>query len=54
MYLMKESCSDVVKVTQQSEEAALLLVVPDFDLIVVAPGDKQRLVRVEVYATHRT
>ena len=51
---MEEGCSDVVEMAQQSEQASLLLVVPKFDLIIVTPGHKQRLVRVKINASDRT
>ena len=53
-YLMEEGCSDIVEMTQQSEETSLLLVVPDLDLVIITSGDKQRLVRVKINATNRT
>ena len=41
--MVKEHCSNVIQVTMQSEETSTLLVVPNFDLVVVTPGDEQRL-----------
>ena len=41
---MEECCPDVVKMAEEGEQTPLLLVVPDFDLIIVTSGHKQRLV----------
>ena len=51
---MEEGCSDVVKMAQQSEQASFLLVIPNFDLVIVTPGHKQRLIRVKIDASDRT
>ena len=42
--LVMEHCRpDVVKMTQQGEDAASLLVIPHFDLIVISSRDKESL-----------
>ena len=51
---MEEGCSDVVKMAQQSEQASLLLVIPNLDLVIVTPGHKQRLVGVKINSSDRT
>lgn len=45
--------ADVVHVAGEREETSLLLVVPDFQLVVVAPADKQWLRAVERYSSYR-
>ena len=54
VHLVEEGCSDVVKMAQQSKQASLLLVVPNLDLVIIAPGHKQRLVRVKINTSDRT
>lgn len=54
LHLVEEGCSDVVKMAQQSEQASLLLVVPNLNLVIVTPGHKQRLVRVKINTSDRT
>ena len=51
---MEHSGPDVVKMTQQREDAASLLVIPHFDLIVISSGDKKRLLFVKVHASDGT
>ena len=51
---MEEGCPDVVEMAKESEQTPLLLVVPNLDLVVIAPGDKQRLVGVKINASNRT
>ena len=51
---MEHSRPDVVKMTQQREDAASLLVIPHFDLIVISSGDKERLLFVEVHTSDGT
>ena len=53
-YLMEEGCPDVVEMAKESKQTPLLLVVPNLDLVVVAPRDKQRLVGVKINASNRT
>ncbi len=48
---MEHSRPDVVKMTQQCEDAAPLLIIPHFDLVVVSSGDKKRLLFVEVHSS---
>ena len=50
--VVEKDCADVVEVSVQGKETAALLPVPDFDLVVVAARDKERLVRVEINASH--
>jgi hypothetical protein len=38
--VMELHCSDVIEMALQSEEAAFLLVIPNFDFVVVATGDE--------------
>lgn len=52
--LMEHSGPDVIEMTQQGEDASTLLVVPNLDLVIVAPGNEQRLLIVETYATYRS
>ena len=49
---MEHSGPDVVKMTQQREDAASLLVIPHFDLIIVSARDKKRLLFVEIHSSH--
>lgn len=45
--------ADIVQVPEQRKDAPALLVVPDFDLEVVASGNEQWLLAVEGDATYR-
>ena len=51
---MEEDSSYVVKMTVQCEQAFPSLVRPDFDLVVISPGDEERLGFMEIYSSHRT
>ena len=48
---MEHSRPDVVKMAQQREDAAPLLVIPHFDLVIVSSRDKKRLLFVEVHSS---
>lgn len=52
--VMKNGRSDVVQVTEESENTSSLLVVPNFYLVVVTAGYEERLLVVEAYATNWT
>lgn len=45
--MVEEGCPDVVQMSEEGKDALLLLVVPDFDLVIVTAGDKERLILME-------
>lgn len=50
--MVKEDRSDIVQMTVQREDASPCLVRPNFDLVVVSAGHKERLGFVEVDAAN--
>ena len=51
--VVKHCSSDIVEMSQKSEDAAPLLVVPYFDLVVITTTDEKWLDFVEVNSPHR-
>ena len=52
--MMKLHCSDVVKMASEGEEALPLLVVPNFDFVVISSGYEERLRLVKVDSPDRS
>lgn len=54
IFVMEHGGPDVIQVTDKREDTPSLFVVPNFDLVIVAAGNEQRLLIVEAYAAHGT
>lgn len=51
--VVKERCSNVIQMTEQREKTLSLLIVPDFDFVVVTTRHKQWLLTMKRYTTNR-
>jgi hypothetical protein len=51
---MELNCSNVIQVPQECKETTAELVVPNFDFVVIATGNNQRLMEVKVHTTDRS
>jgi len=51
---MEESSPNVIQMSQQSEQASLLFVVPNFDFVIITTRDEKWLLCMEVNSTNWT
>jgi len=54
IFMVEKGGTDVIQMSQQSEYATLLLIVPHLDLVIVASGHKKGLLVVEADSTYWT